>query len=182
LFVDVPIGMCLWHWFKPEHFREWRWMIPFGLMTLGSWAVMAGLSRERVKTALSEVDKQLIDRENSIIRLLTPPFDGGDNDHGYIKGYPPGVRENGGQYTHGAIWFIMALLELGENEKAANIFSKILPMNHCLSKNDADKYLAEPYVLAADVYSGEHAGRAGWTWYTGSAGWLLRLMHDRFSK
>ena len=148
-----------------------------------SWAVLSGAAdKNRARQAVLCAYDMLFDQKNDIVKLLDPPLKNHKPRAGYIQSYPKGVRENGGQYTHGAIWFIMALLELGENEKAANIFSKILPMNHCLSKKDADKYLAEPYVLAADVYSGEHTGRAGWTWYTGSAGWLLRLMHDRFSK
>ena len=143
-----------------------------------SWAVMAHLSRERVKTALAEVDKQLIDREAGVIRLLTPPFDGGDSDPGYIKGYPPGVRENGGQYTHAACWVVMALSELGEADRAWEAFRMLLPCTHSDTREKAELYRVEPYLIAADIYSeAPHTGRGGWTWYTGAAGWMVRVAY-----
>lgn len=143
-----------------------------------SWAVMAGLSRERVKTALTEVNDRLIDRETGVIRLLTPPFDGGDADPGYIKGYPPGIRENGGQYTHAACWVVMALAELGEADRAWEAFRMLLPSNHSNTPEAAEQYRVEPYVVAADIYGeAPHAGRGGWTWYTGAAGWMVRVAY-----
>jgi cyclic beta-1,2-glucan synthetase len=107
--------------------------------------------------------------------LFTPPFDRTAHDPGYIKGYPPGVRENGGQYTHAATWAVIAQAMLGSGEKAANLFSFLNPISHSSSRADVQRYKVEPYVVAADVYSVvPHAGRGGWTWYTGSAGWLYR--------
>ncbi len=140
-----------------------------------SWAVMAGLSRDRVKTAMNEASQQLIDREHGLIRLLTPPFDGDRPDPGYIRGYPPGVRENGGQYTHAACWMVMALAELGRADEAWDAFRMLLPSSHSDTEEKAERYRVEPYVSAGDVYSeGSLAGRGGWTWYTGSAAWLVR--------
>ncbi len=143
-----------------------------------SWAVLAGLSRDRVKTAMSEVEKQLIDRENGIIKLLTPPFDGEIPDPGYIRGYPPGIRENGGQYTHAACWVVIALAELGLGDKAWEAFGMLLPCSHSNTEEKALEYRVEPYVIAADIY-GEppHTGRGGWTWYTGAAGWMVRAAY-----
>ena len=107
--------------------------------------------------------------------LFAPPFDKTMHDPGYIKGYPPGVRENGGQYTHAAAWSVMAFAALGEGDKAAELFSLLNPINHSRTPADAYRYKVEPYVACADIYStAPHVGRGGWTWYTGSAGWLLR--------
>jgi cyclic beta-1,2-glucan synthetase len=108
-------------------------------------------------------------------RLLWPPFDGGFRDPGYIKAYPPGVRENGGQYTHAATWFVIALAELGRADDAWHAFRKLNPVEHSLDEASAERYRVEPYVVAADIYgSDDKGGRGGWTWYTGSAGWLYR--------
>ena len=105
----------------------------------------------------------------------TPPFDRSAQDPGYIKGYPPGVRENGGQYTHAAVWVVMALARLGSGDEAAELFHMLNPVNHTRTDADVERYKAEPYVIAGDVYAHPaHAGRAGWTWYTGSAGWMYR--------
>ena len=143
-----------------------------------SWAVLAGLSRERVKTAMNEADRQLIDREHGIIRLLTPPFEGELPDPGYIRGYPPGVRENGGQYTHAACWLVIALAELGLADRAWEAFRMLLPYTHSDTEEKARTYRVEPYVMAADVYSEPpHEGRGGWTWYTGAAGWMLQAAY-----
>ena len=143
-----------------------------------SWAALAGLSRERVKTALKEVETQLIDREHGLIRLLTPPFDGTTTDPGYIRGYPPGVRENGGQYTHAACWLVIALAETGQADRAWEAFRMLMPWTHSDTEEKADIYRVEPYVMAADIYSElPHAGRGGWTWYTGAAGWMLRAAY-----
>ncbi len=143
-----------------------------------SWAVFAGLSRERVKTALNEADRQLIDREHGLIRLLTPPFEGETPDPGYIRGYPPGVRENGGQYTHAACWLVIALSEMGWADRAWEAFRMLLPCFHSDTESKALLYRAEPYVIAGDVYSEPpHTGRGGWTWYTGAAGWMLHAAY-----
>ncbi|MEO5946213.1 MAG: glycosyl hydrolase family 65 protein, partial [Chitinophagaceae bacterium] len=114
-------------------------------------------------------------------QLLEPAFDKSDLNPGYIKGYVPGVRENGGQYTHGAVWMIMAFARLGNNERVWELLKMINPINHGKTAEKIAIYKVEPYVLAADVYSGApHAGRGGWTWYTGSAGWLYRLITESF--
>jgi cyclic beta-1,2-glucan synthetase len=126
---------------------------------------------------MKSVDARLVRYENSLVQLLDPPFDKSDLDPGYIKGYVPGVRENGGQYTHAAIWVAMAFARLGNNMKAWEIFKLINPVNHALSPKEVAKYKVEPYVVAADVYAVKpHTGRGGWTWYTGSAGWMYRLI------
>ena len=115
-------------------------------------------------------------RDESLVQLLEPPFDRSPLDPGYIKGYVPGVRENGGQYTHAAIWAAMAFAAMGEAGRAWEIVAMINPVSHGATAESIAKYKAEPYVVAADVYGvAPHTGRAGWTWYTGSAGWLYRL-------
>ena len=130
---------------------------------------------ERALTAMRSAHQMLVDDELQIIKLFTPPFDKTEHDPGYVKSYPPGVRENGGQYTHGAIWFVIALAELGLADEAWRCFRMLNPVNHALDRGAADCYRVEPYVVAADIYSvGPLAGRGGWTWYTGSAGWLYR--------
>jgi cyclic beta-1,2-glucan synthetase len=107
--------------------------------------------------------------------LFTPPFDNAPVDPGYVAGYPPGIRENGGQYTHAAVWSAMAFAALGQGDKAANLFWLLNPINRSRTLVDAQRYRVEPYAVAADVYSGSpHVGRGGWTWYTGAAGWLYR--------
>lgn len=141
-----------------------------------SWAVLSGAAPDdRARQAMAEVEKQLVRPEDGIALLFTPPFDKTPLEPGYIKGYPPGVRENGGQYTHAAIWSVMALAALGEGDKAAGLFSLLNPINHSNTRAGVIRYKVEPYVAAADVYSvAPHTGRGGWTWYTGSAGWLYR--------
>jgi cyclic beta-1,2-glucan synthetase len=110
-----------------------------------------------------------------VILLLTPPFDHSAQDPGYIKGYPPGIRENGGQYTHAALWVVMAMARLGSGDEAVELFHMLNPVNHTRTAADVERYKAEPYVLAGDVYTHPaHSGRGGWTWYTGSAGWMYR--------
>jgi cellobiose phosphorylase len=112
-----------------------------------------------------------------LIQLLDPPFDKSNLDPGYIRGYVPGVRENGGQYTHGAIWTAMAFAALGDRARAWELMAMINPVNHARSPEDVATYMVEPYVVAADVYAfPPHTGRGGWTWYTGSAGWMYRLV------
>ena len=141
-----------------------------------SWAVMSGVAKpERASRAMAAVERELIRFDDGLALLFTPPFDRTAHDPGYIKGYPPGIRENGGQYTHGAIWSVIALARLGEGAKAAGLFSLLNPINHSRTRSDLRRYKVEPYVVAADVYSAaDHLGRGGWTWYTGSAAWLYR--------
>jgi cellobiose phosphorylase len=116
-------------------------------------------------------------RREALVQLLDPPFDKSELDPGYIRGYVPGVRENGGQYTHAAIWASMAFAALGDSRRAWELLTLINPVNHSLSEDAAERYKVEPYVVAADVYaSSSHVGRGGWTWYTGSAGWMYRLI------
>jgi cyclic beta-1,2-glucan synthetase len=141
-----------------------------------SWAVISGASRpERGAAAMEEAYRQLVRPAEGVAMLFTPPFDTSFPDPGYIKAYPPGIRENGGQYTHGAIWSIFAHAKLGQAEKAASLFALINPVNHARNEAEVRRYKVEPYVIAADVYSmPPHAGRGGWTWYTGAAGWMYR--------
>src|SRR5437660_1625560 len=124
---------------------------------------------------MSAVESELIRRDASLAVLFTPPFDKTPLDPGYIKGYPPGIRENGGQYTHAALWSVIAFATLGEGDTAAALFSLLNPINHARTRADVHRYKVEPYVVAADVYARPpHVGRGGWTWYTGSAGWMQR--------
>ncbi len=126
--------------------------------------------------AMDAVRAYLIARQSRIILLLTPAFDhSASQDPGYIKGYPPGIRENGGQYTHAAVWVVMAIAKLGSGDEATELFHMINPVNHTRTPADVARYRIEPYVMAGDVYSRDaHAGRGGWSWYTGSAGWMYR--------
>lgn len=140
-----------------------------------AWAVIAGGNKDRAKKAMAAVENMLLDRGNGLIRLLWPPLDKQKPHAGYIQGYIPGVRENGGQYTHGAVWTVIALLRMGEGNKAAEYFSLLNPIRHGDNPIVAERYKGEPYVMAGDVYANsEHAGRVGWTWYTGSAAWMYR--------
>lgn len=143
-----------------------------------SWSVLSGVgSLENRHRAMQSLDSHLVRRTDGLIQLLDPPFDKSDLDPGYIKGYAPGVRENGGQYTHAAIWATMAFAELGDRKKAWELFNLINPINHSNSEEEMKKYRVEPYVMAADVYAiNPHVGRGGWTWYTGSAAWMYRLI------
>jgi cyclic beta-1,2-glucan synthetase len=141
-----------------------------------SWAVLSGAADpDRARRAMDAVDTLLIDRSNGVAMLFTPPFDNAPVDPGYVAGYPPGIRENGGQYTHAAVWSAMAFAALGRGDKAANLFWSLNPINRSRTQVDAERYRVEPYAVAADVYSvPPHVGRGGWTWYTGAAGWLYR--------
>ena len=143
-----------------------------------SWSVLSGAGNaQRSRMAMEAVDKRLVRRDNALIQLLDPPFDKSDLNPGYIKGYVPGVRENGGQYTHGAIWTTMAFAALGDRQRAWELLAMINPINHGKSPKGIETYKVEPYVVAADVYGvSPHIGRGGWTWYTGSAGWMYRLI------
>lgn len=143
-----------------------------------SWAVLSGAaSQARGRSAMEAVDRLLVRRDAGLIALLTPPFDHADPSPGYIQGYVPGVRENGGQYTHAAIWTIMAFAALGDSERAWALFDLINPVHHGASRDAIETYRVEPYVIAADVYGvAPHTGRGGWTWMTGSAGWTYQLL------
>ncbi|MBS1138642.1 MAG: putative carbohydrate binding:Glycosyltransferase 36:Glycosyltransferase 36 associated [Proteobacteria bacterium] len=143
-----------------------------------SWSVLSGVAdASRGRQAMQAVDEHLVRRQAGLIQLLDPPFDKAKLDPGYIRGYVPGVRENGGQYTHGAIWAAMAFAALGDRERAWELTTMINPISHTSSVAAVATYKAEPYVMAADVYAlAPHTGRAGWSWYSGSAGWMYRLM------
>ena len=145
-----------------------------------SWAVLSGAgNEERAELAMASVADWLVrtdDQGAGLILVFTPPFDKTSRDPGYIKGYPPGIRENGGQYTHAALWTVWAYTRLGQGDRAGDLFSLINPIYHSNTRAKAELYRVEPYVVAADVYSAEgHLGRGGWTWYTGSSGWMYRL-------
>ncbi len=141
-----------------------------------SWAALSGAgSPDRSARAMAAVERELIRPQDGLATLFAPPFDKTPLDPGYIKGYPPGVRENGGQYTHAALWSVMAFAKLGQGDKALNLFAMLNPINHARTRADVHRYKVEPYVVAADVYSmPPHVGRGGWTWYTGSAAWMQR--------
>ncbi|MEG0873266.1 MAG: hypothetical protein RSE00_04685 [Clostridia bacterium] len=139
--------------------------------------------QDEIHTAMESAEKYLIDKENMIVKLLYPAFDKPKNNPGYIKAYVPGTRENGGQYTHAATWAAKAYYELGQKDKGTDILRYINPIYHSDTKEKADRYMVEPYVVAADVYSNsEHLGRGGWTWYTGSSAWMYRIIEDYIGK
>ncbi len=142
-----------------------------------SWSVLTdGGTEKRQKVAMESMKERLLREEDQLILLFTPPFDDTNKDPGYIKGYPPGIRENGGQYTHAAIWAVWAMTKLGQGNDAFKAFQILNPINHSLDNAAAREYNVEPYVVAADIYSTPpHVGHGGWTWYTGSSGWLYRL-------
>ncbi|MAT69055.1 MAG: glycosyl transferase [Planctomycetaceae bacterium] len=142
-----------------------------------AWAVLSGVApADRAASAVQAVEEKLVSPEHGLIKLLAPPFDKSAHDPGYIRGYVPGVRENGGQYTHGVLWYIRALAEMGRGTRAAELLQMLTPVAHGDSPEAVARYQAEPYVIAADVYGvAPHEGRAGWTWYTGSAGWMFRV-------
>jgi cyclic beta-1,2-glucan synthetase len=151
-----------------------------------SWAVLSGAAHgeprakigttSRAEQAMESVNQRLVRPTEQMILLFTPPFDKTERDPGYIKGYLPGVRENGGQYTHAAIWTAWAFAKLGQGERAAELFRMLNPISHADTPEKAARYKVEPYVIAADIYSAPtHIGLGGWTWYTGSSGWMYRL-------
>ena len=151
-----------------------------------AWAVIAMKEYKDVEDDLHEclktADKYLVDDENMIVRLLYPSFDHPENNPGYIRAYVPGIRENGGQYTHGATWLSKAYFELGDKKDGIKILKYINPISHSDTKEKADIYMVEPYVVAADVYTNkEHLGRGGWTWYTGSSAWVYKIIEDYLS-
>ena len=143
-----------------------------------SWSVISGVAEPaRQQQAMNSLDQHLVKREARLVQLLDPPFDKSPLDPGYIKGYVPGVRDNGGQYTHAAIWATMAFAELGDSARAWELLRMINPLSHTSDAVEVDVYKVEPYVVSADVYAVEpHVGRGGWSWYTGSAGWMYRLV------
>ncbi|CAN5513622.1 glucoamylase family protein [soil metagenome] len=143
-----------------------------------SWSVISGAGDPaRSRQAMNAVDERLVRRKEKLIQLFDPPFDHGAQNPGYIKGYIPGVRENGGQYTHGAIWAVMAFAELGDSDRAWELFNLLNPPHHGGTPEQIAVYKVEPYVVAADIYAvPPHTSRGGWTWYTGSAGWMYRLL------
>ena len=148
-------------------------------LLVAAWAVLSGLEKgEGARAVLSEAYGRLYDGKNKIIKLLDPPFT--DPSVGYIANYPAGVRENGGQYTHAAVWFVRALFTADMDELACKLLKELLPSSHTADAEGVEKYLKEPYVMAGDVYSGALAGRGGWTWYTGSAGWMYRTIIELY--
>jgi len=142
-----------------------------------SWAAISGaVPRERAEQALDALEAQLISEDDRLIRLLTPPFVDTPKDPGYIKAYLAGVRENGGQYTHAACWAVLAMTELGRRSRAAPLLAMLSPVSHTATAQAVETYRLEPYALAADIYgAAPHVGRGGWSWYTGSAGWMYRV-------
>jgi cellobiose phosphorylase len=142
-----------------------------------SWAVLSGAANPaRAAQAMESVNRLLVKQVEQMILLFTPPFDNTARDPGYIKGYLPGVRENGGQYTHAAIWTVWAFAKLGQGDRAGELFRMLNPISHTDTSIKTAQYKVEPYVIAADVYSvSPYVGHGGWTWYTGSAGWMYRL-------
>ncbi|NDE91009.1 MAG: hypothetical protein EB059_07730 [Alphaproteobacteria bacterium] len=142
-----------------------------------SWAVISGAAKpERAVMAMRSADTLLNDYENRVARLFTPPFERTNKDPGYVKAYPTGVRENGGQYTHAALWMVMAMARLGWDDKAHELFDMLNPIKHSQTLREANRYKTEPYAVVADVYDNpQHRGRGGWSWYTGSSGWMYRV-------
>jgi cyclic beta-1,2-glucan synthetase len=145
-----------------------------------TWAVISDVAESyRAQRAMAAVEQYLIRRGDGLIILFTPPFDKSKLDPGYIKGYVPGVRENGGQYTHAALWTVIAFALLGDGDRAGELFGLLNPINHASTRAGLHKYKVEPYVAPGDVYAvPPHTGRGGWTWYTGSAGWMYRAAID----
>ena len=141
-----------------------------------TWSVISGAGDPaRARQAMASVDRYLVDRTARLVKLFTPPFEHTTHDPGYIRSYPPGLRENGGQYSHAAMWTILAKARLGDGRGAVDLFDLLNPINHARTAAEADHYRVEPYVVAADIYSvAPHDGRGGWTWYTGAAGWMYR--------
>jgi cyclic beta-1,2-glucan synthetase len=143
-----------------------------------SWAVLSGAAPlDRARAAMAAVETHLVRERDGLVLLLTPPFDGQGHDPGYIQGYVPGIRENGGQYTHAALWVVWAYAALGDGDRAGALLRLLNPIYHAATPQDVARYKVEPYVVAADIYSHPaHVGRGGWTWYTGSAAWMYRVI------
>lgn len=181
---NIDAGAWDGKWYRRAYFDDGT---PLGTVTntecridaiAQSWSVLSGMvSAPRARQAMDSLYHHLVYAEEGLVKLLEPPFDKGGLNPGYIKGYVPGVRENGGQYTHSAIWAAMAFARLLDNERAWQLFNIINPINHGRNKAEATTYRVEPYVVAADIYGiAPHTGRGGWSWYTGSAGWMYRLI------
>jgi cellobiose phosphorylase len=147
-----------------------------------SWAILSNSGeKKRSRKAIESAYDRLFDTKNRIIKLFDPPFDKSSQNPGYIKNYLPGVRENGGQYTHAGIWLMMAFAEVGDDEKTWKLLEALNPINHSLDQKSANLYKLEPFVVAADIYSEDpNKGRGGWSWYTGSSGWLYRAILESF--
>jgi cyclic beta-1,2-glucan synthetase len=141
-----------------------------------SWSVISGAAPlQSAERAMDAVRAHLVHRDSHTVLLLAPPYDIGPADPGYIRAYVPGIRENGGQYTHAAVWVVIASARLGNGDEAVELFHMLNPVNRTRTRADLERYKAEPYAVAGDVYANAlHTGRAGWTWYTGAAGWLYR--------
>jgi cyclic beta-1,2-glucan synthetase len=141
-----------------------------------AWSVISNAAAvERTERAMQAVEKYLVRPDDRLMPLFTPPFVSSNHDPGYIKGYPPGIRENGGQYTHGVLWSIIAFAMMGNGDKAGELFAMLNPINHARTSSEAERYRVEPYVASGDVYSvPPNVGRGGWTWYSGSAAWMYR--------
>jgi cyclic beta-1,2-glucan synthetase len=145
-----------------------------------SWSVLSQAGEhDRTQTAMDSVEHHLVQQDAQLVQLFTPPFDKSELDPGYIKGYIPGVRENGGQYTHAAIWAAMAYAAMGDSRRTWELFTLLNPIAHGATPEQTRVYKVEPYVMAADIYAlSPHTGRGGWTWYTGSAGWMYRFITE----
>jgi cyclic beta-1,2-glucan synthetase len=141
-----------------------------------SWAVLSGAADpDRARQAIASTDRRLVREPDGLVLLFTPPFEHPSHDPGYVQGYPPGVRENGGQYTHAAIWLAMAHARLGDGERAVQLLRMLNPVEHSRTPADVERYRVEPYAVAADISTlAGHVGQGGWTWYTGSSGWMYR--------
>ncbi len=182
--INAAVEACAWdgQWYRRATFDDGSWL---GAGTNSeckidsiaqTWAVLSGAADpDRAIQAMESVQKLLIRHSQGLALLFTPPFDKSDPNPGYIQGYPPGLRENGGQYSHAAMWAILAQVKLGDGDKASELFNLVNPINHSNNQANMMRYKVEPYVVAADVYSvAPHVGRGGWTWYTGAAGWLYQ--------
>ncbi|ORE98122.1 glucoamylase family protein [Aurantimonas sp. 22II-16-19i] len=182
--VLAAIEATAWdgEWYRRATFDDGSWLGARGNEACQidsiaqTWAVLSGRADgERAATAMASLDRHLIRREAGLALLFVPPFDQGPTEPGYIKGYPPGLRENGGQYSHAAMWAILAFAKIGATDRACELFAMLNPINHAASRDAAGRYKVEPYAVAADIYSvPPHEGRGGWTWYTGAAGWMYR--------
>lgn len=182
--VRISLERVAWDgdWYKRATFDDGTWL---GAREseecsidsiVQSWSVLSGIADPvRAATAMASLKQHLIREKEGLALLFAPPFDATPRDPGYIKGYPPGLRENGGQYSHAAMWAVMAFAKLGDGRAAADLFALLNPITHSRTPDAAERYKVEPYVVAADIYSvAPHAGRGGWTWYTGAAGWMYR--------
>ncbi|HEY7771651.1 MAG TPA: glucoamylase family protein, partial [Marinagarivorans sp.] len=182
--IRKSVEHCAWdgQWYRRATFDDGSWLgasenAECQIDSIAqSWAVLSEASEPlRAAKAMASLDRLLVRRHDGLALLFKPPFNKSHPSPGYIQGYPPGLRENGGQYSHAAMWAILAFAKLGEGDKACELFNLLNPINHSLNPKCTRRYKVEPYVVAADVYSvSPHVGRGGWTWYTGAAGWLYQ--------